>query len=247
MFALRRLFNSSHRTKAFALALVLSLTAALLLANARAQQSRNPSPRPVPARVQQLDPLTQDEMELATSIASNDARVKEALGPGRQQLIRVEFLALKWPGYREAREPEQLLIGRHAFVILYNYEKDLGIHVVIDLEKKSVGEITKIDGKSVPLGATEVAEAFNLALRNERVRLLLGPSAAEFKVAGLVTRERPENRVEGLRIVAASPRDPCYRHRCIDLIFHRREGYLAGTQVTVDLTAQTVRVERTAR
>jgi hypothetical protein len=196
--------------------------------------------------VQPLDPLTPDEVELAAQTASSDARVKEALGPGRQQLIRIEFLALKSLNYSEPKEPDQLKLGRHAAVIFYRYDQDLGIHIVVDLEQRSVGEITRMEGKVVPLAGAEVTEAFDLALRNERVKVLLGSQAGEFRVAGL-PGERLANRVEGLRIVSGSPRDPCYRHRCLDLIFHRREGYIAGTQVTVDLTAQTVRVERTGR
>jgi hypothetical protein len=50
-----------------------------------------------------------------------------------------------------------------------------------------------------------------------------------------------------LRVVATSRRDLCYRHRCVDLLFHNPQGYVAGTSVTVDLTTQIVRAERTVR
>jgi len=224
MFALPRLFLNSKSLKLFALAVGLSSTAAVLLSNARAEQTRRPPAGPVQQRVQSLDPLTPEEVELATRIATEDARVKQTLGPGRQQVIRVELLAFKSSLHREEREPERLQIGRHAFVIFFSYDNNFGLHVVVDLEKRSAGEITKMDGNTVPLGVAEVTEAFNLALRNEGVRVLLGANAGEFRVAGLAGGERPENRVEGLRIVTASPRDPCYRHRCVDLIFHRRGG-----------------------
>jgi len=205
----------------------------------------NPASLHSQRELQALDPLTTEEIELATRIASSDPRVKKALGQGRQQLVQVQFYALKpaEPG----RDAERLQIGRHAAVLFYRYVGDQGIHVVVDLQTRSVGEITRIEGKAVPLGTQEVTEAFNLAARDERVRSLLGPRLNEYKVANLAEGERPESRVEGLRVVATSLRDPCYRHRCIDLLFHDREGYVAGTSVTVDLTAQTVRAERTVR
>ncbi|HVS81457.1 MAG TPA: hypothetical protein VHE60_06965 [Pyrinomonadaceae bacterium] len=198
-------------------------------------------------QTQPLDPLTREETELAMRIASSDARVKEALGAGRSQLIQVQFLALKPNVYPAGQEPEQMKIGRHAAVLFYRYDNDQGIHVIVDLEKRSAGEIARVEGRAVPLAFEEVTQAANLALRNERVRSLLGSRADDFRVANLAAGERPENRVEGLRVVATSPRDPCYRHRCIDLLFRQRDGYIAGTTVTVDLTSQAVRVERTVK
>ena len=196
-------------------------------------------------KVQPLDPLTAEEIRVAEQVANSDRRVKVALGSGRQRLIQVEFLALK-PA-RETRDPERLQIGRHASVLFYRYERDEGIQVVVDLQQKAVVSVSKIEGVAVPLARDEVAEAFDLAARNERVRSLLGARLSEFRVANLAQGDRPETRVEGLRIIATSPRDPCYRRRCIHLLFRTREGYIAGTQVTVNLTAQTVRAERTIR
>jgi hypothetical protein len=218
--------------------------AVVMLLFATAASTRNVPPA-AQQEAQPLDPLTPEETELAARIATDAARVKEALGTGRQRLIQVQFFALK-PA-RVNRDAERLQIGRHAAVLFYRYDSDQGIHVVVDLQKKAVVEVVRIEGKAVPLGPDEVTEAFSLAVRNERVRSLLGSRLNEYKVANLAEGERPESRVEGLRVVATSPRDPCYRHRCIDLLFHNREGYVAGTSVTVDLTAQTVRAERTIK
>ena len=141
--------------------------------------------------------------------------------------------------------PQRLQIGRHARVLFYRYDRDQGVNVVVNLQRRAVVSVTRMDGVAVPLGAEEVSEAFNIAIRNERVRALLGPRLNEFRVADLAKGQRPESRVEGLRVIATSPRDPCYRRRCIYLLFRDRESYLAGTKVTVNLTAQTTRVERT--
>lgn len=194
-------------------------------------------------RVQPLDPLTNEETRVAAQVASADPKVKAALGSGRQRLIQVEFFAQK-PA-QEVDNPDRLEIGRHASVLFYRYTGDQGIHVVVDLRQRAVVSITRLEGRAVPLGVEEIGEAFNLAARNERVRSLLGSEISGYRVANLAEGDRPENRVEGLRVVATSPKDPCYRHRCIYLLFHSREGYLAGTTVNVDLTAQTVRAERT--
>lgn len=202
---------------------------------------------PTQDRVLALDPLTPEEVELATQIANSDERVRAALGKTGAELINVQFLALK-PAREEKRvDPERMRIGRHAAVIFYRSDIDQGVHVVVDLEKKAVAMISKIEGRSVPVGVQEVTRALNLALQHEAVKTLLGARVREFKVAALSDPDRPETRVEGLRVVAISPRDPCYRHRCINLLFRLPEGYLAGTAVTVDLTTQKVRVERTVK
>lgn len=253
MSRLRRLPQNLYTRRTLLLCAALCSAGVVLLSTAAAEQrrgaeqTRRVEPPRVQRRAQPLDPLTPDEVALATRVAESDRRVREALGTGRVRLIRVEFLALKTGDYREIREPEQLRIGRHAAVVFYSYEADQGVHVVVDLEQQTVGDITRLEGRVVPLAAAEVSEAFGLALRDERVRALLGARAGEFRVAESAVGERGENRVEGLRVVAASPEDSCYGHRCLVLLFRGREGYIAGSIVGVDLTAQTVRVERSAR
>ena len=199
----------------------------------------------VQQRVQPLDPLTPAEIELAKQLANADRRVKAALGSGRQRLIQVDFFAMKPADTSTA--PQRMQMGRHARVLFYRYEGDRGIDVVVDLERRTVASVTQIEGVAVPLAADEIADAFNVAIRNEGVRSLLGPRLNEFRVAGLTTGVQPETRVEGLRVIATEPRDPCYRRRCVYLMFRDQGRYLAGTKVTVNLTAQTTRVERTAR
>lgn len=198
----------------------------------------------VQQRVQPLDPLTPEELETARQVANADQRVKAALGAGRQRLIHVDFFAMKPADTSGA--PQRLQIGRHARVLYYRYEGDQGIDVVVDLQRRAVVSVTRIEGVAVPLAAEEISDAFNIAIRNDGVRNLLGPRLNEFRVA-LTAADRPETRVEGLRVIATSPRDPCYRRRCIYLLFLDRGRYLAGTKVTVNLTAQTTRVERTNR
>jgi hypothetical protein len=174
--------------------------------------------------------------------------VKKELGSGRRQLIQVQFLALKEDSeLKSRREPERSNPGRCAAVLFYRYDTDQGINVVVDLNERSVEDITRLEGRGVPLALEEVAQAFTVALLNKRVRDLLGPKANEFRVAGLSKGDPPQNRVEGLRVIATSQRDPCYRHRCIELHFRRLEGYVAAPGVTVDLSAQTVSIQSRLR
>jgi len=196
-----------------------------------------------------LDPLTPEEIALAMSIAGADARVKESLGRGRSQFIQVQFVAIKsGADEKGAQEQEPFELTRHAAVLFYRYDTDQGIYIVINLHERSVGEITLVDGRSVPLAREEVSRALALALRNRQVRTLLGPEANEFEGAGrLPTGDGPQHRVEGLRVIATSPRDSCYKHRCIELHFRKREGYVPAASVTVDLSAEKVKVQNTAR
>ena len=224
----------------------VTIIAALVTFLALSTNLASPSESAVPQkRVQPLDPLTDEEIRVAEQVASSEPKVKAALGSGRQRLIQVEFFAQK--PTQAVDDPERLEIGRHARVLFYRYADDQGIHVVVDLQRRAVVSVTRIEGRSVPLSAQEIAEAFNLAAKNERVRSLLGEDISGYRVANLAEGDRPERRVEGLRVIGTSTKDPCYRHRCIYLLFHSREGYLVGTTVNVDLTAQTVRVERTIR
>src|SRR5947207_6780044 len=92
MSALRYLKPILHGKRIFLLSLALSITTVLLVSTAFANRLALPLPQD---QVQSLDPLTPEETELATRIATADPRVKDALGKGRALLVQVQFLALK--------------------------------------------------------------------------------------------------------------------------------------------------------
>jgi hypothetical protein len=218
-----------------------------LLALNAGQQPR-PTSRPggqVPARPLPLDPLTAEEKAEAIRVASSDSRVKETLGRGRSTTINAEFLALKSDSATGASDAP---VGRHAAVIFYRYDDDKGVRAVVDLTRRAVSELSVMDGASVPLAIDEVVQASSLALRNEQVRSALGSSAQTFRVqTSLSGSEPPQNRVEGLRMVALSPNDPCYKQRCVSLLFRQGRSYIVGLSVVVNLTRQDVTVERKPR
>lgn len=249
MFLLVPLPPDLKRTRAIFFSITLCVLFMLPSLTAGEQLSMREQPSLLPQQVLPLDPLTPDEIALAMSIAGADARVKESLGRGRHQFIQVQFVAIKsGADGKGAQEQEPFELRRHAAALFYRYDTDQGIYVVIDLPERSVGEITLVDGRSVPLAREEVSRALAVALRNRQVRTLLGPDADEFERAGrLSTQDGLQQRVEALRVIAASPRDPCYKHRCIELHFRKREGYVPAASVTVDLSAEKVKVQNTAR
>lgn len=186
-----------------------------------------------------LDPLTAQEKRLAEDLASNDLRVKERLGTGRQRLIHSVFLAIKPEDESKTREDwiHPIQIGRHAEVIFYRYDGNLGVRAVTDItdiQHGLVKEVVSYDGDEVPLAPEEVDEAGKLALQVEEVRGKLGDKPHAFKI-------------EGLRILTIDKKDFCYGHRCVGLLFRRGAFYLAEFPVTVDLTTLTVRVGRRLR
>jgi hypothetical protein len=206
---------------------------------------------PTQQRVLPLDPLTPEERSLAASVANGDAAVRRALGAGRNRLISVEFVTPKPPESAEPQtgpSPVVPPLARQAEVVFYRYEDDQGVRALVDLERRAVIDVSPIEGRSVPLAVEEVDEAFTHASQNSEVRGLLGPRASQYRVArGPWRGDDQELRVEALRVVATSPTDPCYRHRCLVLIFRQGRYYVSGTDVTVDLTSRAVRVRRRAR
>ena len=175
-----------------------------------------------------LDPLTAEERTLAAEIARNAPEVRELLGTGRHVLASVETVALK----RGLPQQEPANLGRHAQVLFYRYEGNLGVSALVDLTARRVTEVQEVDGDSVPVTGEELAEAREIALGDATLRRLLGAEAQSY-------------RVEGLRVHAADTADPCWERRCVALLFRRADGaYLAETDVLVNLTGRTATVRQ---
>jgi hypothetical protein len=212
--------------------LLLVLVLQLILIQHQAVHSQKQSDR-----VLKFDPLTPEERDVAVRLAEADPRVKKLRGSGRQLLISVELATPKTSDQNDER-------SRHADVIFYRYEGNRGILAQVDLQRGAVSEAVSINGDSVPLVAEEVNQALTLALQNRTLINLLGPNYQQYRVATANAPEREPNRVEGLRVFSATPGDPCYQRRCVSLLFRQGDSFLTGTEVIVDLTTQTVRVEQ---
>ena len=187
-----------------------------------------------------FDPLTPEERELAVRLAEADSRVKKLRGAGRQILVSVELATPKTSDKNDAT-------SRHAEVLYYSYGGNQGALALVDLQQRTVAQAVNIPGDSVPLVTEEVNQALSLALQNQSLIRLLGPNYQQYRVASAQSLDAGEtNLVEALRVFSNTPGDPCYRRRCVSLLFRRGDSYLTGTEVIVDLFSQRVRVEQPA-
>ena len=186
-----------------------------------------------------LDPLTPEEREVATSVAQADVKVRELLGGGRTRRIYTDFIAVKREGVR-GDEPS----GRYADVLFYRYDRDIGVRALVNLIARSVIDVVRVNGQSVPINNEEVEEAARIALADPRVLRLFGGTIPPFRVATRpATREDAESaRIEGLRLLGSSADDPCFRHRCILLFFRVNNRYVNVNRVVVDMTSQSVQI-----
>ena len=191
-----------------------------------------------------LDPLTAAETREAEQIARADSRVTQLLGTGRARLVFVDFIAIKPATLEASRDPDRLTLDRTAEVVFYRFDNDSGARVIVNVGRKSLISAERMEGIDVPLNREDLAEAVQLALRNDQTRQLLGADVARFErleVAKSNAALRDQNAVRGLRVVPVDANDPCAGKRCVQLLFQKDGGYLLDT-VIVDLTGQSVRI-----
>jgi hypothetical protein len=188
-----------------------------------------PAQTPLP-----LDPLTPGERAIADTVARSDARVREALRAGTAQLIHIEFIAVK-----PAEGQEDLPPRRHAEVLFFLPRANVGLSVLVDLERRQVAEVVRSPGESVPISAAEVDRAVRLALADPGVVRLFGGTLPGFRPAG-VGRDTSATRVEAIRTLGSGPADPCYRRRCVVLFFRVDNRYVNLNRVLVDLVGNRV-------
>jgi len=181
-------------------------------------------------RVRLLDPLTAAELRGAEQLARADSQVRRLIGERRHVLSAISFVALKQELTDTAapsREPAPL---RAALVVFYVYDGDFGVRALVDLARRAVRSAELVEEEPIPMAREEIATAQRLALADPRLRERLGA--------------RPEAlRVEWLGVRAVDRSDPCYRRRCVQLLFRRDNLFLTRPIVIVDLTGGTVRME----
>ncbi len=222
---------------------------AILMGAATASAQAPAEKGPPQARTLPLNPLTSEEKKLAERVALADPRVKELLGTGRHKTVIVSLLALKPEGleHEQAIQKRPEGFARNAEVVFFSYDGEFGIRAVVNLDRRVVTEAARIESRDVPLDDDDVAEAFQLALRNSEVVRILGPAAKRFKTRSAAKAAAPggdQYRVEGLRVSGTEEKDPCWNHRCLRLLFRQKGIYLSEPIVVVDLTARQVHLER---
>src|SRR6266496_6256378 len=184
-----------------------------------------------------LDPLTADEESAAERIARSDNRVKNIFGEREVRLVSATPVLIK-----KGESPEKIDVHQRVIeVVLFRPEPEIGARVLVNLAQNSVANVERLDSRQVPFTPDDLNDAFQLAMRDPQVQKALGSEAQSFHVQG--QRNAPpadasENVVSGLPIRSSDPKDPCSKHRCLQLFFRRGTDFLSEPVVTVDLTAK---------
>jgi hypothetical protein len=193
-----------------------------------------------------LDPLTPAEKQEAERIARADTRVTQMLDKGRTELVYVTFFALKPAKPSASRDPSKLVVERAAEVVFYRFDGNFGIRALVNLERKVVMSVQRLEGANVPLTEQDWMGALQLALKDPEIQKLLDKDLEKFR--GLSRRKsnaatRRQNAVRSLLIVATSPTDPCFESRCVQLLFRRGPVYLVDSAIA-NLSTGIVRVQK---
>ncbi|MEP6871654.1 MAG: hypothetical protein ABI939_07370 [Anaerolineaceae bacterium] len=192
----------------------------------------------------QLNPLSAAEQQAAERIATGDSRVREFTAAARTRVVYVELANVK-------PEPDGISRrdaggSRFAEVLQYRYNDDSGLRILVDLQRKEVRAVERLEGGSVPLTRADLEDAVKLALASPEVRELLGSEARQYVVPAPAATKNPPYAIRALLVQSLAENDPCYRRRCVHLFFQRRGAYLTGAAI-VDLTENRVRIERGVR
>jgi Cu2+-containing amine oxidase len=234
----------------------LALCAWLCISALPAMAQRTPVPsapleggKPEQARALPLDPLTEQETHEAEQVALADSRVQELLGKGRRKTVSVDLTAIKpsQEGVQAAAAGRSIPMGRFAVVVFFRYEGEVGVRAVVDLTRRTVTEVARLSGDQVPMNADDLAEAWQLARRDEEVRRALGAEAERYEVERTPPKAGATAAafvVRALRVRGTEEKDPCFRDRCLQLFFSRGNKYLMQPTVIVDLSSQKVYIQR---
>lgn len=195
-------------------------------------------------RLLPADPLTAAEIERANRAATETA-AKHFGGDARLELVNTNLANLKPPTTGE-RQPDLAPadVTRHAIVTFYDYGRDEGLSVLVNLGAAAVVDTAPVPSQSVGLAPREVARAVELALQNEDVRRRVRAEGTTFRPRARRTGPG-EDAVDAIRVRGTSPDDPCSRDRCVELFFQRGGRYIVGQRIVVNLTRGTVRAETT--
>jgi len=243
-----------HRTRHAQHPLLLLFLALVLIA-AAPSQSKNPNGSDSTENPQggmPMDPLTPRERAAAEKAVLAHPPAMEALGNGRRQLISVELWTMKPDAAKmsAAAAGQRIELGRFAEVILLRYEpEEVGVRAIVDLTQNKVIDLSRIPGEQVPQTPADLEQAAKLALANSEVQKALGPEADRYRpdIPGVQHAANGEARlIQPLPLRSADEKDPCWKHRCMQLLFRRGDAYLVSPTVIVDLTTGQVRLERSS-
>ena len=166
----------------------------------------------------------------------NDKEVESLTSPSRAltHKNRVFFIGstpAPSPG-NDSDERSRGPASAHRVVVVSHYRssKDETILSTVDLEKKGLLRIRVVPHLPTPLSAEELEFAIALVKTDKNAKQLLNPYGAAIAFDPLLPRPGPKDRGFG--------------HRIVYLLIRSGSGYVASPRVVVDLTDETVRIEK---
>jgi Cu2+-containing amine oxidase len=217
-------FSSNRRSRMYKARFILGMLLTLLvfISSVQAAHPRGTLP---------FDPLSSEEISEAIAISLRDPQVVQELPKGarfRVIVVQLHEEALK------GNEGESLALAqipRRADVLLYRYDKDVTLSLLVDLGNGTVESFERLTEVQPPHLPEETAEALKIALREAQVlqrlaQLGIGPKMVSAN--GMLFTAQP----------------PCLIHRCIELLLNTPEQSISAREdaffPVVDLSAQRV-------
>jgi Cu2+-containing amine oxidase len=196
-----------------------------------------------------FDPLSPEEIDTAIAVSLEDPRVaKELHKRARFRVIVAQLHEEDLKGNEEGRNgnkedrngnkeedskgnEESSKIPRRADVVFYQYDNDVTLNLLIDLDKRAVELFERLVKAQPPLLLEETDEALEIALKDEEVLQRLDQQEVDPETvfaSGFLFREEA----------------PCLIHRCVMLSLSTEEQPLTIEEdaffPVVDLSAQRV-------
>lgn len=172
----------------------------------------------VPARP--FDPLTPEESAAAERIARSDSGVQRLLGGRPADVASIQLFVPKPPDDGRPLAAHVNSMGRSADLVLSTLEgPHVGVWVRVDTRTGRVEDVRRLAANStggsieVPFAPREVERAGALVLASEEGRRRLGAGTA-----GWVLEYRP--------VGGGDLGEPCFRNRCVAVLFRRDRTYL---------------------
>ena len=114
---------------------------------------------------------------------------------------------------------------------------------MVSLPSYRILAVQRLSPRDVPFVREDADQALALAKADPKVRRAVGDTLERFEILNSGEEREVPFAAQALPLRSTSPKDPCSKDRCLDLLFRTPRGYLP-LRVGVDLTTRTVTLER---